>query len=77
MSYYILKNPREGLKSASINVFYIDGKECADIGIEWDWAARQKSLGHYFKGLTAAKRYFSTHYQSKKHNFDKPIWEKQ
>lgn len=76
MGYYTLKNPREGINEASISVFFIEGKELASVSIT-HLGSCARSLGYYFKGLVAAKRYFATHYQSKKYGFETPIWEKQ
>lgn len=74
---FYLKNPRKGLRSASICVFFINGKELANISVEWSWSTSCESLGYAFNGLTAAKRYFGKEYQSVKHGFEKPIWEQE
>jgi hypothetical protein len=70
---YILQNPREEIKYASISVFFLNGKEYASVSVEWKGNSL-RNLGYQFKGLTAAKRYFGQHYQSKKHGFETPIW---
>jgi hypothetical protein len=41
---------------------------------QWKWQSSFSSDGYGFASLSAAKRYFSTQYQSVKNGCNRPIW---
>ena len=69
---WTLKNPREGVKDVFINES-LGGKYL--LYVSFDWSTASRPINDYmFPSDSAAKRYFSTNYQSKKSGYDKPIW---
>ncbi len=61
------------MRSASISVFEVHGKERAAINVHWD-SMNPIDVSYAFNGLTAAKRYFGRHYQSVRWGFETPVW---
>lgn len=69
---WILENPREGIRKVIISQS-IRGKYL--LIIEWNWSTKLKPLDDYlFPSDSAAKRYYSTNYQSKSRGSEKPKW---
>jgi hypothetical protein len=71
---WILENPREGIIEAFVNHSF-GGKYF--LYVRFGWSTSLKPLDNYlFPSDSAAKRYYSTHYQSIKSGYEKPKWKK-
>lgn len=71
---WTLENPREGLKDVFINSTF-RGKYL--LYVSFGWSTSSKPIDDYpFQSDSAAKRYFSTHYQSPRLGHEKPKWVK-
>jgi len=69
---WILENPRKGLRKAHIDSTF-GGKYF--LYADWDWKTKSEPVdGYMFPSDSAAKRYFSTHYQSVRLGHEKPKW---
>ena len=69
---WILSNPREGVKDVFINESF-GGKHL--LYVSFSWSTSSRAVDDYpFPSDSAAKRYFSTNYQSVKNGHEKPVW---
>ena len=79
MRNLILENPRKGIKRAYINIIpSISNLSTVILYVTWDNLIRSDNTIMSYKGLlqaiNSAKAYYTREYQSKKHNFVKPVW---
>lgn len=71
---WTLTNPRKDIKEVFINTSHA-GQHL--LYVHWSWSGSAKPVSDYpFKSDSAAKRYYATHYQSKRLGLENPKWVK-